>query len=273
MTGHGVVHWVPRGLVAVAVALAVTGAGCGGSSSARDRLAAALETTQAEKTAQVAISAAVSGSGADSSFEGEGAFDFTDGRGVLVLQGGGAGEVRFAGPVVFVKLDQLARPWLRIDTEALRAQPGVDADSLAQLRRNNPVAVLSYLRGVTDDVEEVGQETVRGEATTRYKTTIDLDQAAEGADAEARRDIRRIVRELGTSRLPVEAWIDGAGRLRRLRYTLDVADLDTGATRASGRITASFELFQFGRKVDVSDPPADQTTDLSDVVRAQPPAG
>ncbi|MGH9154343.1 MAG: hypothetical protein ACRD1K_00460 [Acidimicrobiales bacterium] len=270
------VHWVRATVLPVAaLGVAVTLAACGGGSgrSAQDILSDAPARTLAEGTVRVAISASLAGGGAGPSFEGEGEFDFDGHRGRLVLTGGGASEIRFLGSVVFVKLAQLsARPWLRLDVEELSARPGVDLESLRQLQRNDPTAVLNYLRGATDDVEEVGTETVRGDTTTRYSATLDLDKAAAKAEPEVREDIRRIVRELGTSRLPTEAWIDEEGRLRRLRYTLDLADLaDAGSRPIGGKFTASFELFQFGRPVEVADPPADEVTDLSDLIAAPPP--
>ncbi|HVL94208.1 MAG TPA: hypothetical protein VM264_12815 [Acidimicrobiales bacterium] len=252
------------------VALLLVGGACSGGSGAspRDVLAAAPGKTLAEGTVRVAITAELSGGSSGTAFNGEGEFDLEARTGRLVLEGAGASEIRFVGEVVFVKLAQLQqRPWLRLDVEALSSRPGVDLDSLRQLQRNDPTAVLNYLSGVTDEVAEVGTETVRGDRTTRYRATLDLDKAQAESAPEVREDIRRIVRELGTSVLPTEAWIDEEGRLRRLRYTLDLAELDTnGEAPASGKVTASFELYQFGRPVDVSAPPDAEVTDIEDLI-------
>jgi len=258
-------------LACVAALAAVTAAcGGGGGDSPAEVLSAAPAKTLAEGTVRVSITAQLAGAG--TALDGEGEFDLKARRGRLALKRGGASEIRFLGDLIFVKLAQLqGKPWVRLDVQALSARPGVDLDSLRQLQRNDPTAVLSYLGGVTGAVEDLGEETVRGDTTTHYRATLDLDRAGAKAGAEQREDIRRIVRELGTSRLPTEAWIDEEGRLRRLRYTLDLSQLDTGGEEpAQGTVTASFELYQFGRPVEVTEPPAGEVTDIEELLRTTP---
>ncbi len=255
--------------VAASAAAWLATVACGGGSgpTPQEVLAGAPAKTLAAGTAKVAITAQLVSGGAGSAFNGSGEFDFEADRGRLVLQGGGASEIRLAGDVVFVKLAQATeRPWLKIDIEALSSRPGVDLDSLRQLQRNDPTAAMNYLRGVTADVEEIGTETVRGDPTTHYRATLDLDRAAREVEPEEREVIRQIIRGLGTSRLPTDAWIDEDGRLRRLRYTLDLAEIESsGGPASSGKVTASFELYQFGRPVDVRDPPAAEVQDVADL--------
>lgn len=267
MRARSTVRWV------LAAAALVIAAGCSGpEQSLQEVLADAPAKTLAAGTARVAISAELASGGSGSAFNGEGEFDFEAGRGRLVLRGGGASEIRLAGDVVFVKLAQVQeRPWLKIDIERLASRPGIDTDSLRQLQRNDPTAVLNYLRGVTDDVREIGTETVRGDPTTHYRATLDLDRAADEVEPEVRDVIRQIISELGTSRLPTDAWIDEEGRLRRLRYTLELSASQPEGEPVTTRVTASFELFQFGRPVDVADPPAAEVQDVADLADAAQP--
>lgn len=247
--------------------------------SAREILLAAPARTLAARTSRVAVSVVLEGSDANTSFSGDGAFDFGRRRGQLAMdltalgiKGGEQSQILFAGDVVFMKLPldlpQLEkRPWIKIDVATLGRTTGLNLDSVRQLKSNDPTAALNYLRGVEGEVRRTGSEQVRGDATTRYSAVIDLDRAASEAPATDKADVRRVIEELGTSRLPAEVWIDGSGRLRRLRYRVDLATLG-GAEPLAGTVTASFELFQFGVPVAVEEPPADQVTDLGDLIRA-----
>lgn len=211
-------------------------------------------------------------------FDGDGQLEFETERGRLDLDleplglaGAGRTEVMLDRDDVYLKLgDRLPglgdRPWVKIDLDALAKGQGDSIEALRQLQANDPSAVLNYLRGVTGKVTEVGPETVRGAPTTRYKATVDLEKAAESSPEEVRDDLAEVTRQLGESHLPVEAWIDGAGRLRRLRYSVDLAELGDDAPAkgaGTGTVTADLELFDFGVDVAVTTPPEGETTDLA----------
>lgn len=267
------------------VALAVTAGACSGddevdSSSPQAVLAAAPGKTIAEGTSRVAIDVSLSGEPARRSVTGEGAFDFKGERGRLdldlgpLLPSAGRAEIVFSEDVVYLKvalgLPQLKkRPWLKIDLDELEKAGVGDIEALRQLRTNDPKAALNYLRGATGDVTREGEEVVRGVSTTRYRATVDLEKAKRAVDEELRGDLDQVRKQLGTNRLPVQAWIDGEGRLRRLRYTVDVSTLDKSAparAAGTGEVSAAFELFDFGVGVDVAPPPADQTITLQELL-------
>ncbi len=269
-------------LVVAVVTLGAGGCAGGGEGTAGPNtvLAAAPAKTIAAGTSEVAIDVAVQGQ-ERGAFQGDGKFDFANqtGRleldlGPLGLAGAGRTEILFTADVVYIKLGlplpQLAqRPWLKIDLDELAKGQGAGIDALRQLQANDPTAVLNYLRGVTGEVSELGRETVRGASTTRYRATLDLDKAAAASPVEARDDLSNVRKQLGTSRIPTEAWIDDEGRLRRLRYTIDLSKLsDSAPAKGSGKgiVTASFELFGFGVDVDVAPPPADQITALEELI-------
>ncbi|HEV2810764.1 MAG TPA: hypothetical protein VGV93_10260 [Acidimicrobiales bacterium] len=113
-----------------------------------------------------------------------------------------------------------------------RSSAGSDATTSF---RNDLVAstdALEYLRSVTDEVTEVGAETVRGVDTTHYRGTVRLAEA--GASRE--RD-----------RYPVEVWVDENGRTRRYRsQTLGTEEI------------LVWEFFDFGVEVDLSPPPPEK---------------
>jgi len=243
-------------------------------------LAGAPARTIAASSARIAINAAVKGQ-IKGTFAGEGAFAFGTERGRLVLDlrplglaGTDRTEILLDRDVVFLKLGGALpglgqRPWVRIDLSKLKKGQGDGIEALRQLRANDPRAVINELRGVTGDAEKVGTEAVRDVETVHYRATVDLDKAAAASPAGVRDDLREVARQLGTSKLAVEAWLDADGRVRRLRYTVDLARLDENApAKGAGRgtVVATLDLFDFGTDVAVAPPPADQVTDLADLL-------
>lgn len=272
-------------LVAVVAAFTVALAGCGGGGSdgksdVQALLAAAPATTIDAGSARIAVDAAIEGQ-RRGTFAGTGELAFGAERGRLVVDLGPLGlagaeetEVLLDGDSVFLKvgaaLPGLAqRPWLAIDLGALKPGQGDGIEALRQLRANDPRAVINELRGATADAAVVGTEAIRGTDTTHYRTTVDLDKAAAASPESVRDDLTEVARQLGTSKLAMEAWLDAEGRIRRLKYSIDLADLadDAPAKRTgSGTVVATLDLYEFGVEVSVEPPPADQTTPLADLL-------
>lgn len=243
-------------------------------------LAAAPGKTIDAGSARIAVDAAVQGR-TRGTFAGEGMFAFETEKGRLELDLGPLGlagasntEVLLDGNIVYLKLGAALpglgqRPWVRIDLATLTDGQGDGIEALRQLRANDPRAVINELRGATGDAEKLGTESVRGAETTRYRTTVDLDKAAADSPASVRADLAEVARQLGTSELAMEAWLDDEGRIRRLQYSIDLAELDEEAPAkgtGTGTVVATLELFDFGTEVAVVLPPEDQTTDLAQLL-------
>ena len=266
-------------LVLIIVALGACSGGDGevDAASPQGILAAAPGKTIAAGSSRIAVKAAVDGQ-TRGTFDGAGEFEFETERGRLDLDlgplglaGAGRTEVLLDRDTVYLKLGRQLpglgnKPWLKIDLDALAGGQGDSIEALRQLQANDPSAVLNYLRGVTGKATTVGVETVRGTVTTHYKATVDLRKAAESSPEEVRDDLTEVVRQLGDSRLPVDACIDDYGRLRRLRYRVDLAELaDDAPAKGAGKgtVTANLELFDFGVVVTFTAPPVGETTDLA----------
>lgn len=256
------------------------GGGAGTPSAVQALLAAAPGATIEAGSARIAIDAAVQGQ-TRGTFAGEGAFAFKTEKGRLELDLGPLGlagasetEVLLDGDVVYLKLGAALpglgqRPWVRIDLGTLTGGQGDGIEALRQLRANDPRAVINELRGATGDAEKLGTEAVRGTDTTHYRATVDLDKAAAASPASVRDDLAEVARQLGTSKLAMEAWLDDGGRIRRLQYTIDLAELDEEAPakgNGTGTVVATLELFDFGTDVAVELPAEDQTTDLAQLL-------
>ena len=191
--------------------------------------------------------------------------------------------MRQVGETVYLRMpDEFAaqipgsKPWLRVDLDTLHGQQygGAPVQGGAS---GDPTRQLEYLRGVSDSVEKIGEERGRGVQTTHYEAGVDLNREVAGQDAGAKEANRELVERLGTSKLPVEVWIDEENRVRR--YALDVSvpmaenaapqDAPRGDDRLRTRMV--IEYYDFGTPVDVQAPPQDQTMDGSKLLAGQQP--
>lgn len=199
----------------------------------------------------------------------EGAFDYETRSGRMVMQlpipGGGEIEMVTRDDVVYMRMPpQMSagfggKPWVSIDLADAAAASGGDLSAFGPVNGIDPTQALAQLRGVTDDVRAVGEETVRGTKTTKYRLTIDLARVVEQAPEAQREMVRNAVEKLGSGAVPAEAWIDAEGRLRKFtqRTTID----------GIGETVVTMELFDFGTDVVVEAPPADQVADLGPMLR------
>jgi hypothetical protein len=150
-----------------------------------------------------------------------------------------------------VSADYEGKRWLRFD-------PTVLGDH--GLGQTDPNGSIDALRGVTGKVEDLGTERVRGVRTTRYRVRVNPARAVANAPDDMRELVRNSIRPLGTKVIPTEVWVDGDGRLRKLRLRVGAGTL------ASPRGSVAFEFFDFGAPVGVETPPAHEVVDFADVL-------
>jgi hypothetical protein len=161
------------------------------------------------------------------------------------------------------------KPWVKMDVGALLKQAGLDVNlgSLTQGQSNDPTQGLSMVRGA-DSVVPVGVEDVRGTPTTHYRVTVNLDRAIAEAPADERPTLTQLASLYTVRTFPVDVWIDSNGRVNRYQQTIDPSTMHVpgGTNVSSGPLTMTYELYDFGAEVDVNIPPADQTTDLNQLI-------
>lgn len=134
----------------------------------------------------------------------------------------------------------------------------------------SPTQLLETLRGVADDVEEVGEDTVRGVDTTRYRATIDLDAVLDAIPEEQRAQMETQLGELGAAgvtSLPLEVWVDDDGLPRRMQMELEGVGASMGVP---GSATMTMEVFDYGEPYAVEVPSPSEVTPL---VEAMPGLG
>jgi hypothetical protein len=165
------------------------------------------------------------------------------------------------------------KPWVKMDVGALLKEAGLDVNlgSLTQGQSNDPTQGLSMVRGA-DSVVAVGNEEVRGTPTTHYRATVNLDRAIAEAPADVRPTLTQLASLYTVRTFPVDVWIDNDGRVNRYQQTIDPSTIHTpagvsaGANPFAGPVTMTYDLYDFGSEVDVKIPPADQVTDLNQLI-------
>ena len=121
----------------------------------------------------------------------------------------------------------------------------------------DPSQTLAMLTASTD-AHPIGYDRVRGIFTTHYTFNVDLTRLAK-QHKELRKTFDDVRKLTGVSSYPAEAWIDSAGRVRRLKIDMSYD------TPAGGAFTMSMteDLYAFGIRVDVHPPDASQVVDAS----------
>lgn len=198
-----------------------------------------------------------------------GVVDLAKGTGQLVSSAMGTDQkmtIVFAGDTIYEKLPpQLARimkvttPWAKYSTSAVT---GASADGAAPQGSSNPLQYLSTLQGVADKVTKVGSETIDGTATTHYRATVDLDKAA-AKSGDFKDAVTSLEKTGGSKTMPVEVWIDGQGRLRRESSAMSLKMSGADGKPRTLSFKQTVDLSDYGTPLNVTTPPADQTTDIT----------
>lgn len=259
-------------MLLVLAAMAVI-AGCGSDDSLSSRdIARAADKTAAKGGSRIAIDQTITVPGEPPlQMSGTGVVDTKSKRGRLEFTGAGISQqVAFEGFTIYMRSSAFSgrlpggKSWLKIDINEAGKAAGIDLGALSQ-QGQDPTQALRYLKAASGGVKRVGEEDVRGDKTTHYTATVDLNRypaIVPASDREAaRRTISQIVKLAGTDKLPMEVWIGADDVVRRLKQTIRTQI--TSTTR--GTIDQRIDFFDFGAPVDVSLPPADEVQDATDL--------
>jgi LppX_LprAFG lipoprotein len=243
------------------------------SSSAAQEVAEAGAKTQAAQSARIAFTGKITGAATDGTISGEGEFAGRQGRMTMDMSGFAGGQIPGRMEMIFDELvfymkfpEEIAqgmpggRDWIKFDLSELGEQAGIDLQQLMQLSGTDPSQSLDLLLAASDDFHEVGEEEIRGVATTHYAGTVNLEKVAEQAPPEARETYRRLLEMSQQTEIPIEVWIDEDGLTRRMRYRQSMPD--------GSAMDLTTEYYDFGVEVDVEPPPDDEVIDISDLMGA-----
>jgi hypothetical protein len=268
---------VRRALSLLCLALcAAAVAGCGGDTFSFDPVASAATKTAASGSARVEFTATMNVDGVGGmAFSGSGVFDGRSRSGALNMrfQLPPAAQAQLgsvdpsmemimdgrAGLVMYMRSPLFARyagdKWIKVDMAKLAQKEGLDLQALMNANQADPSQTLDMLQASTD-AHPIGYDRVRGVFTTHYKLSLDLARLAK-AHKELRKTLDTVRKLTGSSSYPAEAWIDNAGRVRRLKIDMSFN------TPVGGAFTMSMteDLYAFGIKVDVRPPESSQVLD------------
>ena len=295
-------------IAAMALGAAAFGGAFGGGSSptpgsGRSSLGAAAATSAAATSVAFTLSATRATSSATTTLvTGAGAADLTHQTGRLTASVPGlAGYVGSGNDTVNVITDgssvYLGSPaissltggntWLKADLPKDASSP--DLSSLGVL--SNPSQLIGLLSSVGGQVATVGTVDLHGTRTTEYRTTVTLSELATragigtGSGSALGARVAKVLQQLGSTSVPITAWVDSDGYLRQISASIDLSratlgsvasDLIGGAlngtlpTGTSGQATTATTVTvgfdHYNAPVNVVVPPASQTTDVSSIV-------
>jgi hypothetical protein len=249
--------------------------GCGGAADPA-LFATAVRNTEAAGGAQVVFTMRMEAPGLSEPLvmTGGGVEDASKRRGHLTFDSPSLGsmEVVADGLTMYMRSDLLGaalggKEWMKIDVERAGSSMGLDLGGSGQFGQSASEQ-LRMLRAVSGDVSDEGREQVAGTETTHYSATVDLhrypDVMPEDQREAARKGIERLTEMTGQSEIPMEVWIDGDQRVRRMTWKQSMRQ---GPVEVKMDITA--EYVRFGVPVDVDVPDDEEVFDATDLAVQQ----
>ena len=251
-------------------------AGCGGDTLSFDPVASAATKTADTQSSRVEFTATMNIDGVGGmAYSGSGIFDGKTRSGALNMRfqmpAGMQAQLGGVDPTMQMIMDgrdglvmymrsplfrQFAGDrWIKVDMAKVAKKEGVDLEALMKSSQADPSQTLGMLKASTD-AKPLGYDRVRGVFTTHYTFNVDLARLAK-QHKELRDSLDKIRELTGINSYPAEAWIDDAGRVRRLKIDMSYN------TPAGGAFTMSLteELYAFGVKVNIRPPDSSQVLD------------
>jgi hypothetical protein len=273
----------------IGTALAISA--CGGESSSGSNplavIALAADKTQEAGTARMSMEMVMDGPTGRINSSAEGVLDMASKQVEMTMEmempdapagtpDMGTIEGVMDGTVMYMKMPALSaqlpsgKPWVSFDFQKIGEEMGMDMGALMQAGGSDPTQAMQYLRGASGEVKTLGEEEVRGFATTHYRATIVFDKIVEQAPGDLRDRLEPTVDLIkewaGTDEMPVEVWIDDQGRMIRQKQSFEYA----AGPAAGMSMDMTLEMYDFGVQVDIEPPPPSQVTDLHDLMKQMP---
>lgn len=202
-------------------------------------------------TAKASTSMEMASGGTRVTIRGEGGYDFRrrTGRLQVVLPKDPAGasghrpitELLTPG-ALYMKNRGAGVPadkWVRVDTTTL------DDGNLVTGGATDPGAAAELLRGARD-VTFVGEVELAGVKVSHYRGVADIALAARAASPQLRGALAAAAKGFAKDTVPFDAYLDGEGRLRKVRHQFSFSN--QGSTVAVASTTL---LYGFGVRVEV----------------------
>lgn len=260
---------IRRFAIAGVVVLAL--GGCSFGADPAERLGAAADATRAEKTARTEMTVTVDTDDGDAQLmlQARGEVDFVAEQASMELEVPGIpGPLRTVvdGGTTYTRVPAAyvddGAGWVRRERAGgLGLGPGLGVAS------DHPGRMLAAVSATADEPDRLGSDEVHGTPVDGFEVSV------RGADL-AETDVPSAFAELA---IPVQAWLDGDGRVRKLVASVDLATLMgavagesgdgepaaalEGVPATEGTVRVLFELFDFGAETDIRVPTEDELVD------------
>jgi len=167
---------------------------------------------------------------------------------------------------IYMKMPMLSRlgvnpskPWFKMTLDELGRKSGLNVDEvLQQAQQMDPVQNTKMLTA-SKDAREVGKETVNGVETTHYTGTYRMEDALAQLSPEQREIIRKGYEGSGMENMQFDLWVDDQQLPRKM--------IMRSQQTAGGALTMTITYRDFGKPVNIAEPPATEVTDLAEMMK------
>ncbi|MEU8340464.1 hypothetical protein SAMN05443665_1002237 [Actinomadura meyerae] len=177
----------------------------------------------------------------------------------------GGMEQRLLNGNMYMKMPMLSqlgggssKPWIKLSLSELSEKSGMNIDQmLQQSRQMDPVQNTKMLTA-SKDAREVGQETVDGVKTTHYTGTYRMEDAIATLPADQQEAYRKTLGQVGMQNMHFDLWVDGQQLPRKMTMK--------GSQGSDGELTVTTQYREFGKPVQIEEPPASEVTDFGELM-------
>ncbi|WP_328721264.1 hypothetical protein OHT52_18170 [Streptomyces sp. NBC_00247] len=149
--------------------------------------------------------------------------------------------------------------WIRYGYEDLASIAGASGEVLKdQMQGSTPEKSVESLLA-SGSIKKIGEENVRGVATTHYTGTVDvaaLSEKTAGLDAAQLKEFKEQLAKTGITKETVDLWVDENDLL--IKQT-------SSADSANGAVNSTSFFSDYGSAVSVAQPPAGDTVDFKEI--------
>ncbi|MEU5989824.1 LppX_LprAFG lipoprotein [Spirillospora sp. NPDC047418] len=178
----------------------------------------------------------------------------------------GGMEQRLVGRNMYMKMPMLsalggnasAKPWIKLSLDELGKQSGMNIEELLQQSRQMDPVQNTKMLTASKDAREVGKETLDGVETTHYTGTYRMEDAIAKLSPEMQEAYRKNLASTGMQSMHFDLWVDGQQLPRQMKMK--------SAQTSEGTMTMSMKYHDFGKPVQIDEPPASQVTDFAEIM-------
>lgn len=178
----------------------------------------------------------------------------------------GGMEQRLVGRNMYMKMAMLsalgggssAKPWIKISLDELGKKSGMNIDELLQQSRQMDPVQNTKMLTASKDVREVGKESMDGVETTHYTGTYRMEDAIAKLSPQMQEAYRKSLATTGMQNMHFDLWVDGQQLPRKMTMKSNQT--------SQGAMTMTMKYRDYGKPVQIVEPPASQVTDFGQLM-------